>query len=223
MLIAVLLLLWTYIFLIARPSCAAARIEEITFRTGDMVLFHSLDNINAMLMASYFTHVGIVVVGDDGTPLLFEAANPTSGALPATHQSGIILSDLRHRLQSYRGHAFVKQLRHDLVDRDTLMQLISYAHDKMYYDVDVVRNLVDKLILGEPLHHGTNCGELAYLALIALGVLPKKYMRDNRRYHLRWLATTDIIEGTAYRFSPIVWLRPDQFVPHPPRCADPST
>ena len=43
------------------------------FKTGDIILFHALDNINPIFIGTYFGHIGIVYI-HNGEPYLFEAA-----------------------------------------------------------------------------------------------------------------------------------------------------
>lgn len=218
MLAAITLFALLYIFLIDKPR-SAKKFDDIAFDTGDIILFHSLDNINAICIASYFTHIGVVYILD-GEPMLFEAAHPSCKNLPQGRESGIVLSNLKNRVQTYCGYVFHKRF-YGAADDESFVIFMKYALQNMYYDTEIARNFVNKLIFGDNLHNGVNCGELAYLSLIALKILPKKYLYENRKYHLFWLSRISNVPNTDSRYDPPIYVTFESFLPlHPARHED---
>lgn len=208
-----LLVLWCYTYVLAHPGFAEVDPASVDFKTGDIILFHALDNVNHMMIFSYYCHVGIVYVDEEGRRFLFEAVNPDRHPMPAGYEAGIVLCDLDRRLHSYRGYVFLKSLNRPVSQQAAaaFKRFIQYAIDQMFYFVNVVENFFTKLLMNDPLRHGTNCGELVTLSLAVLGVLPEKELLMNRRHHLRDLGNLTTIAGSPYSYSEPVYLMPDQF------------
>ena len=197
----IIVILLTFVFLVNHPKCPIMRVsfEHPDFQTGDLILFHSLDSINAMMMGSYYTHIGVVY--DDGGQLkLFEAVNPQTEFLINENKNGIVLCDLEQRLRTYRGYVFYKKLKMPASDENIehFRNFIDFASRKLYYNTEIFRNFLNKVFFDERIHKGVNCGELAYLSLISLGILPKKYFYKNAKHHLRWLADFDTKDMHLY-------------------------
>lgn len=175
--------------------------KEAAFKTGDIILFHALDNINPIFIGSYFGHIGIVYV-EDGIKYLFEAFSPTHTPFyPSCFKGGVSLSLLERRLTSYRGYCVYKELKKPIADAvcKDFKQFVTYAINNMYYDTRVLYKGLLKLLGNHPLDHGTNCGELVYLSLIKLGLLPMDVLNHNRKHHLRWLAQLTQLVGNTYK------------------------
>lgn len=212
----IIIIIWCWILLLGHPKVKKVIYADIvdSCKTGDLVLFHALDNINSLFIGCYYTHVGVVYrATPNSRPYIFEAWNPTeSDRHPVEIAHGIALSELENRIQSYRGYVFYKPLVHPVPQQsiDDFYKFIEWALINMHYHTKVIRNGASKLLLNDSLRIGTNCGELAYLSLIKLGLLKTTRLRENRKHHLRWicsLAATD--NGNAY--MPPVYLWQDYF------------
>ncbi len=189
------------------PSFESYEFDELRhrFKTGDLILFHGLDNINPLFIGTYYGHIGVVYVDPEDTkarPKIFEAFNTSDMPFfPKECSKGIVISDLKHRLNSYRGYSFYKELviPIDVNIQNGFKSFIEYAIENMYYNKSVIINGINKLLLNECLCNGTNCGELAYLSLIKLGIIPREELHNNRRHHLAWLAGIENLSNNAYR------------------------
>jgi hypothetical protein len=194
-----LIMVLIYTFLCDHPRLASVQYNYIkqNLKTGDLILFHSLDNINALFMGSYYTHVGVVVVLDK--PYIFEAFNyNTMPFYPPEFSSGIAFACLENRLNSYRGYCFYKELSLGVSEeaQQNLLNFISYAKGNMYYETNIFLNFTKKIVYNEILQNGTNCGEIVFLCLIQLGLLDVSALNNNRRHHLRLVAgLTDVIDN----------------------------
>lgn len=202
-----LIAIWCYFFLGKHPTVSEVSLDIVLRRanTGDLILFHALDNINAALIGSYYTHVGIVYRSAEGV-YLFEAWNPMESTNhPREWAHGIALVDLEQRLSSYRGYVYWKRLAHPPQDSERLYDFIYWSLANMKYDTQVIRNGVRKLIFNERLKKKTNCGELVYLALIRLGLLHPSRFYQNRKYHLRWVCDLTHLDN-GNRYAPPVYV-----------------
>ena len=211
-LIVLIIVVWCWTFLLNHPNAKKLNYADIadSCKTGDLILFHALDNINALFIGGYYTHVGIVYRATQRSrPYIFEAWNPTeSDRHPADIARGIALSDLENRIQSYRGYVFYKPLIYPVPQELScgFYTFIKWALANMHYHTRVISNGASKLLLNDGLRVGTNCGELVYLSLIKLGLLNQDRIRENRKHHLNWvcsLANTD--NGNAYAAPLYLW------------------
>lgn len=208
----IIVILWCWNFLWVHPAYDKVAYREIEpfCKSGDLILFHGLDSINAAYMGSYYTHIGMVYRSTPtARPLLFEAWNSSEEVLfPKEIGHGIAITDLENRVQSYRGYVFYKPLAHGIT-QDQNMRLhtfMQWAYKNMYYNTRVISNGAKKILLNDPLRHGTNCGELIYIALIAMGILADARTTENRKHHLRWvcgLESTD--NGNLYLPIKYIW------------------
>lgn len=200
-------IIWIYYIYLSHPKYETFQYDDLKgrYKTGDIILFHGLDNINPIFIGTYYGHIGIVYVDPDkadAKPQIFEAFS-TGGMpfYPKEYSNGIALADLEHRLNSYRGYAFYKELAHPIdVDLQRgFKELIQYAMNNMQYNEEVISNGINKLLLNESLHNQTNCGELVYLSLIKLNVIPYEKIQENNKHHLAWLSGVSRLENNAYR------------------------
>lgn len=208
--IIICIILWIYYIYLSHPKFKTYEFDELKhkFKTGDIILFHALDNINPIFIGTYYGHIGIIYIDPNDNkqkPYIFEAFNPgTMPFFPNECQSGVVLVDLEHRLNSYRGYCFYKELQNpvDIKLQTEFKDFIDYALTNMYYNQSVISNGISKLIFNEELHHGTNCAELVYLSLIKLGILDIDNLSCNRKHHLSWLANlTDGYNEPVYILS----------------------
>jgi hypothetical protein len=203
----IIVIIWVYYIYLMHPTFGSHQYGELRskYKTGDIILFHGLDNINPIFIGTYYGHIGIVFIDPDepnSRPKIFEAFNTsTMPFFPRKCSKGIALSDLEHRLNSYRGYSFYKELVSpiDASIQRGFKEFISYALDNMYYNESVIVNGINKLLLNETLRNGTNCGELVYLSLIKLGVIPRDELFNNRKHHLAWLAGIKHLANNGYK------------------------
>jgi hypothetical protein len=181
-------------------------IDEIQFRTGDVILFKAQNNFNAPKIASYFTHIGVVYVRGDQV-YLFEANGIEGMNLKKHHnKNGVFLSKLYGRASKYKGRCFLKPLIGPPIDDEVLIEFekfMKYALSNMYYDTRVIRSSVGKWINGIECGHdnGTNCGELAYLSLVNLGIIEKGLTL----HYLKYISELGKCEG-EYKYGSLIEL-----------------
>ena len=174
-------------------------------KTGDIVMFHSLDNFNSVFEASYFNHVAIVIV-ENGKKLILEAFMPSSlhnwtKPIYGNPEKGVVISDLENRLNSYRGYVFYKELIKPLSE-EVQREFLDYAKwsvNYFEYEKRVVTNQLRKLLFNESLNRFTNCGEFVYLALVKLGLLNKRMLNENRKYHLKFVNSITHLNNNGYK------------------------
>ncbi len=201
------MIIWVYYIYLQHPQFESYQYDELKskYKTGDLILFHGLDNINPIFIGTYYGHIGIVFIDPDepdAKPKIFEAFNTsTTPFFPQECSNGIALVDLEHRLNSYRGYSFYKELVYpiDVNIQRKFKKFILYAIKNMYYNESVIINAINKLLYNERLYNGTNCGELVYSSLIKLGVIPFEYFYKNRKHHLSWLSTIKELPNNKYK------------------------
>lgn len=188
------------------PNLITKQFDTMTFKTGDMILFHAYDNINPVFIGSYWGHVGIVYKDPDtlNPPLLFEAANTTDMKnCPDYNKHGIMITDLKKRLEKYPGKLACKILNRPInkgIIRG-MFEFIAYARKYMYYNKNIFYNSIKKK-KGEKINNATNCGELVALSLIKLGLLPEKILGEKISHHLLYVANLTELQNNYY-FTPI--------------------
>jgi len=203
--VIIILIVWIFYIYLWHPDYDIYSYEHIKnkVKTGDLILFHALDNINPIYIGSYYGHIGMVYVDPDKpeTPYLFEAFN-TSGMpfYPSKFSNGIALTDLQQRLDTYRGYCFYKELAKP-IDKKLIINFkdfIKYAIKNMWYNENVVDNFIKKIFFNERLKKGTNCGEIVYMSLIKLGLISQEHIYNNRFHHLLWLSNVKEVKNNIY-------------------------
>lgn len=179
-------------------------IESKVLKTGDMIVFKAYNNFNSIFHGSYFGHIGIVYVDpNDPTcmPYLFEANGIETVPLKDHHsKNGVFLTPLADRMKKYKGRCFVKQLDKPLhldVIKD-FKQFIDYCLNNMYYNYSVISSGIKKGLGIEKCGEGTNCGEIVFLSLIKLGLLPEDYYDISTFHHLKWMASISDLADNYY-------------------------
>lgn len=204
----IVIIIWIWYIYLKHPKYKQVEYKEIKnkCKTGDIILFHGLDNINPIFIGTYYGHIGIVYIDPEdpeNIPYIFEAFCPsTMPFYPSEFKNGIAISLLEHRLNSYRGYCFYKELNNPIQDNNKLLnfkEFINFALSKMYYEEKIFINCISKLLFNEALGYGTNCGEIVYLSLIKLGLLPEHYFRQNRTHHLLYLANIKVVFNNFYK------------------------
>ncbi len=187
-------------------KCESIQYRDIVpnIRDGDLILFKACDNLNVLVHGSYFSHIGMVV-HIDGVPHMFEANNPTGmNLLPHHNPAGIFLTPLYERVSKYRGYCYVRHLNKKLTDEHLvlLLKFIRFAVDNMYYDKAVVRSGF-ACLFGKPCSKKTNCGQILFLALIAMGLLPFEYYRKSILHHLMYISNLRQLQD-GYEYGDII-------------------
>ena len=210
--LVVLFIFWFWYMIHSYPSLNSINLENITFKTGDIILFHAFNNTNAIFTGAYWGHIGIVYVYPEipDMPFIFEANGMND--IPnydESNKNGIIITDLYSRIEKYPGLIAYKALDKP-IDPDIIRgftELMIYAKENMYYNYNVFRNAIEKKIGGD-FHHGTNCGELVYLSLIKLKLLPKEYFDSKLLHHLLYVTHVTDLQNNFYREPLIVNINP---------------
>jgi len=200
------LILWIYSMQFADVYCPQVFIDDLidshVFKTGDMILFKASNNYNSIIHGGYFGHIGIVFVDLNGTPYLFEANGIEKTPLRKHHsKSGIYFTPLEDRIKKYKGRCFLKSLNKELSTAaiDDFTKFIAYALKNMYYNYSVLKSGIKKGLGIEKCLHGTNCGEIVFLSLIVLGLLPVDVYDKCVFHHLRWMySIRDLSDGYFY-------------------------
>lgn len=206
-------LIWCWFFLWNHPDFQVVVWDNIKdkCKTGDLILFHGLDNYNPIFIGCYYGHIGIIYrETPTSTPYLFEALNPTREKynFPVEIHHGIALTDLKNRLSTYRGYVFYKPLAYPIPEYINMQfkDFIHWAINNMKYNTKVIQNGVKKLLLNDSLKINTNCGELVYMALINLELLHLNRFINNRKHHLNWLCNIHTLDNGNYYLKPMyVW------------------
>lgn len=193
-------LFWSWYMLVNHPKLICRSYDDLTFKTGDMILFHAYDNINPVFICSYWGHVGIVFHDENGKSMLFEAARTTNMKIcPEYNKCGIMITDLKTRLEKYPGLIACKFLNRPVskVINDGFLEFIKYAKREMYYNDDVIYNGLKK-IKGEKLNIATNCGELVTLSLVKLGLIPEQTLNEKIAHHLLYVSHLKKLQNNYY-------------------------
>ena len=146
----IILIIWYWHMIWNQPNMPHKPFNQLIFKTGDIILFHAYDNINPVFIGSYWGHVGIVFKNPDdvnASPLLFEAARTSQMKnCPKNNKSGIIVSDLKNRLEKYKGITALKSLNRPVQDGliRGFVKFMTYAKSQMYYNENVIFNAVSK-------------------------------------------------------------------------------
>jgi len=195
-------LIWMWYMLANPPNLISKPFDKLTFKTGDMILFHAYDNINPVFIGSYWGHVGIVYKDPDALsePVLFEAARTSKMKnCPEYNKHGIMITDLKTRLEKYPGMIACKFLNNPVNDGIIrgMVELLDYAKKNMYYNDNVVYNGIKKK-KGERINNHTNCGEIVVLSLIKLGLLPEKTLDEKIAHHLLYVSKLTTLQNNYY-------------------------
>lgn len=201
--VIILVIYWFYYMLAKPPKMEHRRFDSVNFKTGDIILFHAYDNINPVFIGSYWGHIGIVFRDPDNphaAPVLFEALRTSKmKQCPDRIKHGIAVTDLKTRLSKYRGLIAYKELNRAVDSRIVrgFKELMHYAYNNMSYNDEVITNGLNKKT-GEPLNNSTNCGEIVFLSLIKLGLLPVKDLEKNIAHHLLYAAKLTELQNNCY-------------------------
>lgn len=205
--IGIILLIWDYYFMHGFTKYEKTNvhklIEEKKLKTGDIILFKAHDNHNAPFIMSFFGHIGIVWVDPHSkvyNPLIFEAANVQGLLEENSKPTGIYLVPLYDRISKYNGATYYKELAIPIPANinANFGHFINYCRNTMTYNVKIFNNGLKKF-LGEHIHHKINCGEIVYLSMIKLGLLPPEEFNSKIWHHLRWTCNVTSVYKNYYK------------------------
>jgi hypothetical protein len=201
--ITLICVIWYWYMIYDQPHMLHRPFDNLFFKTGDLILFHAYDNINPVFIGSYWGHVGVVFKNPDdanANPMLFEAARTSQMKnCPDSNKSGIIISDLKTRLEKYKGIVSLKSLnipvQSEIIRGFT--KFMTYAKSNMYYNESVISNAIGKK-MGNRFTNATNCGEIALLSLVKLAILPQTILQKNIAHHLLYVAQLKQTQNNYY-------------------------
>lgn len=204
-LVCVILLFW-YMHM-THPVYTEMWLDDVLklCKTGDLIIFKAQNNLNSLFIGNYYTHVGVVWVPSDGQPMLFEAAGCKGMALRDPETNGIFCNLLRPRLLKYKGKCFIKRLNNSVNEYydHEFSKFIDFCKSNMYYDMSVHQTALNLGLGYSKIGINTNCGELAFLSLIRLGILdPKKYTHSTFHY-LKWISNLEKADNGYCYIEPI--------------------
>jgi hypothetical protein len=200
--IVIIMIYWSWEMLANPPKIKYVPFENTSVKTGDIILFHAYDNVNPVFIGSYWGHIGIVYKDPDNNtkPLLFEALK-TSGMkqCPEYNKRGIAITDLKTRLERYPGLIAHKRLNRPVNPHIIrgFKEFMKYAKANMYYNEKIFHNAIEKK-MGGKFTNSTNCGELVYLSLVKLGLLPEKALNKNLAHHLLYTSKITKLQNNYY-------------------------
>jgi hypothetical protein len=176
-------------------------IDEIKFKTGDLLLFKATNNFNALMLGSYYTHIGMVIIIND-TPVIFEAQGMEDHYLPRrNNKRGIFLCNLKDRIKRYRGYVYHRPLNKAICAEQVgyLMDFINYALENMWYTSSVYATAIKKYMGAAACQSNTDCGQLVFLALIKMGLIDINEYHIPRLNHFEHMCgLTDLLLGFSY-------------------------
>jgi hypothetical protein len=160
--------------------------DKLEFKTGDIILMKANNNYHSLIHGSYFGHVGMIYVDyenkfiNDIDPsdsknrnvFLFEA-NATK-VYPYNGIKGIYISPLRNRLEHYSGNLYLKPLNKplDLPRIEAFKEFIAFSLQNMYYNHSIITNALLKVFGLKRCRFDTDCGQILFLALIKMKLIP---------------------------------------------------
>jgi hypothetical protein len=213
----IIVISYVYYIKLAHPDFKKVVWDDIKdkVKSGDILMFSALDSLNQIYMCSYYSHIGIIYKKDkESKPMFVEAFNPYRMEFyPKEFKSGIAICDLEHRLNTYRGYIFYKELEEHISEKANLdfWDFIEYAKDNMEYDENVVETEIAKIIFNTSFSKLTNCGQFVELALIKMGLLSYENFINTRKHHLRY--TCDVKELRNNRYKTPVYVFTEYFKP----------
>jgi len=160
-------------------------------KTGDLILFKAYNNFNSIFHGSYFGHIGVVVI-ENGVPMLFEANGIERVPLMDHHsRRGIFLTPLADRIKKYKGRCFWKPLNLDL-PQDVINEFRVFVQEcleSFEYDYSVIMGGIRRGLGISRCNSKTDCGQIVFLSLIKLGLIPIKEFDTPRLHHLRYVCS----------------------------------
>lgn len=192
--IIVIIIVWVWYMEHNHPQFNQVWLDDVinNVKTGDLILFKASDHYNSSKIFCYYTHIGVVYYPEifkkeNIPPKIFEAAGTRGMELHENENiNGIFCEDLKTRLSRYKGKLYYKSLNCavDPILENNFNEFISYSLSRMSYEYNVIWSGIKKGIGLEKCNYKTNCGELAFLSLIKLGILDISRYNDKILHHL---------------------------------------
>lgn len=201
----IVILLYVYNLKLAHPDYDMVIYNDIKHKvkSGDMLIFTSLDNCNQLFMMSYYTHVGIIYKENENSVAKFvESFNHYNMPFhPKTCSNGVAICDLETRINTYRGFVLYKELAKPLEKKANkdFADFITYAVNNISYDKNVAGNEIGKILFNNPFTVKTNCGQFTVLILIKLGLIDVKHFDNRRKHHLIWSSNLKKLNNNYYK------------------------
>jgi hypothetical protein len=179
-------------------------INSKTLKTGDLILFKAYNNFNSIFHGSYFGHVGMVYIDPNDstkTPMLFEANGIERVPLKEHHsRRGVFLTPLVDRIKKYKGRCFWKSLalpldKHAISD---FSSFIDFCLTNFEYDYNVFSNAFKKMFGFKRCDLKTDCGQIMFLSLIKLGLIPVDEYDIPRLNHLTYVCNIEELTGNYF-------------------------
>lgn len=213
----IFIIVWIYYLQFHRISTEhtifADDLEKHQFlKTGDLIVFKAYNNFNSIFHGSYFGHVGIVYIAPNGVPLLFEANGIERVPLRDHHpKNGVFLTPLIDRIKKYKGRCFWKPLN-EYVAEDSVsnfIEFINYSLDNLHYNYSVITGAIKRWLGISKCDKGTDCGQIVFLSLIKLGLLPEQEYDIPRLHHLKFVCNVEELQHN-YKYLPLI-----EIIDHP--------
>lgn len=207
--VVIILIIYIYSFKFNHPDYKVVTYDIIKdkVKSGDIILFVSLDSLNQLFMGSYYTHIGVVYKKDNNsTPILVESFNNyRMDIYPDEFASGIAPCDLETRIESYRGFVLYKELANPITEHanNDFASFIEYAQKNIKYDYNVISNEIGKMLLNTEFTNKTNCGQFTALILMRLNLIDFSNFNNRQKHHLRYCCNLTKLKNRNYYKEPI--------------------
>lgn len=177
-------------------------LNNVKFKTGDLIFFKACDNIKSIPVHDYYTHVGIVVEFNRKL-YLFEAQNTEVHRIPRDPR-GIHVAPLLERITRYRGYSYVRFLNKELEPerKEYLYQFVDYALNNMWYTNSLEFNNIKKWLGLTKCGNNTDCSQLVFLSLIKMGLISIEEYSIPILNHVIYLSKKyNLLDGFCYSES----------------------
>lgn len=193
-------------------KCKKYFLDDVIFKTGDIILFKAYNNYNSIFIGNYFGHMGIVLRDPDTHELMIFEANGIENMplKPHHNKNGVFYSKLEDRIRKYKGRVFVKQLEKSVKPEDeiALKEFVVFATQNMQYEKNIFRAVMHRYFSGSKCNFRTNCGEIVFLSLIKLGLLDLDEYDTPTIHYLKWMCKLRYVNMNRY-------LDPIELIDHP--------
>jgi hypothetical protein len=201
--VSIIIIFWVWYMTRCLPKLDHFRYNDLSFKTGDMILFHAWNNINPVFIGCYWGHIGIVYNDPENSdpPLLFEAASVNNEKqFEDYNKNGIMITDLKSRLEKYPGLIACKILDNPVSSDISkgFYEFMIYAKNNMNYNNNIFTNSFNKLT-GELINNSVNCGEITGLSLVKLGLVSIDTLYKKNPHHLLYVCNVKNLINNKYR------------------------
>jgi hypothetical protein len=113
----------------------------------------------------------------------------------------VVCVDLIERLKTHKGQLYYKPLekRLDAQQIEKFDEFIRFCCNNMYYETRIINNSIYNYMFNVPINLGVNCGELVFLSLIRLGLLPiEMYKQAIKLHYLKYVSYLTKLENNKF-------------------------